>query len=840
LTSTEGNRPATALCSRNRTRGLLIAVGALGIVALLSFFLLDPIAPEFCKAHTKFLAGSTWAGMFRQLGKVWAPVWLLFLYVWATGKRRALIAGILALVLSSSVTLVKVAVSRPRPDQPDENDTRQLAFYYDKSFPSGDTASAFALATAASTFVPGAWQVLLFAGAAAVGILRVLSVKHFPSDVLAGAAFGILCGWCAIILSSKLTRRGPPRRWRCARWLFVAVLVFPLLELITRTNTLLTFITGFGPMVACVLLVAKGDVWLRWLRSATPPQGRTADSASSRISNLPDRRARWAVIVLIAVVALATLPNLGWTTLYDRDEGYYAECAREMIVRGDPFIPHFSGQPWLEKPPLTYWLMALSMRVLGETEFAARLPSALAGLLAMWLTFLLARRMFFPLAGVIAAAVLGTSGFFSATMRLALLDNVLVCCTLLSMIGLWKLLKDQGGAYMFWAGCGLGVLAKGPLGFALPLIALAGVLLWTRQWQLLKRLRPAPGLLLALAIFGVWAIPANWLTHGDYFYEVVWMRTLRPVFIPLQGHGGSTAVGYLALLPAYIPILLVGFLPWSALLVPVVRHMAAEERRGARVGLLAGWLFAQLAVFSLVSTKLPNHVLPLVPPMAIATGAFLAGVLTQRPGLRRLWGLSGRLVFLTGFLLFGTMVTVAPAIMGFPLARPWFLPAAVVAIAGACWTVALPARRDTSRALMGTVVTMLLSFSLLWQLGLPYLEKTRAPRRIANVLEEHFGKEELRTVRLALMKFNQPSFVFYVKKPASKLSTPADLDLFLASPGPAAVVLPEKSLKDTLDQHLAAQHRIVWQERVWLDGKWENVIVITNESPHADTSAPVT
>ena len=127
-----------------------------------------------------------------------------------------------------------------------------------------------------------------------------------------------------------------------------------------------------GPLAVCVILLAKGRGWLNWLAETE-----TCAPAESL------RRARIAGIVLVALAALATVPCLGSTTFFDRDEGYYAECAREMALRGDPFVPTFSGKPWMEKPPLTYWAMAVSMKLLGFNEFAARLPSALAGLLAL-------------------------------------------------------------------------------------------------------------------------------------------------------------------------------------------------------------------------------------------------------------------------------------------------------------------------------------------------------------------------------------------------------------------------------------------------------------------------
>ena len=418
------------------------------------------------------------------------------------------------------------------------------------------------------------------------------------------------------------------------------------------------FLGLLGPLAVAALLIAKGRGWLTRLAQAEDSARRAAPAAHSiPVEARPGLRAgveepsaapisskglaRRAGVVVVLLGALAILPCLGTTSLYDRDEGYYAECAREMAVGGNLFVPHFSGRPWMEKPPLTYWAMAAAMKLFGPDEFAARLPSALAALLATWLTFRLATWMYSALAGVLAAAMLGTCVLYGAVARLALLDTTLLCCVLLSMIGLWQFIErgrraalarpSYGGLVLFYVGCGLGGLAKGPLGIALPLIALAGYLAWSRDWRLLPKMRPLRGALLILAIVALWVVPANWLTGGRYIYELVWEGTLAPIFTPLQGHGGGDLAQYLLLLPAYLPVLLFGFLPWSLFLVPALRRIGgAEGRQDTRAAFLGGWILAQLLVFSLVSTKLPHHILPILPALAILCGAFLAELISGK------------------------------------------------------------------------------------------------------------------------------------------------------------------------------------------------------------------
>ena len=586
---------------------------------------------------------------------------------------------------------------------------------------------------------------------------------------------------------------------------------------------------GFGPFIACALIAAKGRAWLRWVEGRGF-LGFRAGGAKDSVQ----RRSRAAVVVLVLLFALAALPTLSWTTLFDRDEGYYAECGREMLMRRDPFVPHFNGKPWLEKPPMPFWFMALSMGVLGETEFAARLPSALAALVAIGLTFHLARRMYSAAAGAIAALVLGSSLLFAVIMRMALADHMLVCCVLAAMIGVWDLLlgERRSGLTLFYAACGLGVLAKGPLGFGLPIIALAGVLLWTRRLALLRRMQPLPGLLLAAAIVAVWAIPASWLTQGEYFWELVWVRTLEPIFTPLQGHGGYNVVQYLALLPVYVPILVVGFLPWSGLLAPATRFVTRDGWRGDRPGLLFGWPLAQLVAFSLVRTKLPHYVLPLMPPLAIACGAFLADALNRRGRLRQALTRGWRLAYVAGSFVFGAAILAAPVATGFPREWPWFLPAALVAVASGVWA-ARDLRRSEARAMAVSVAGWLLCLCLLWQLGLPRFESGKAPARVAHFLEAHDGKGRLGRARLAWFPgsgFHEMSLVFYVKRPVRKLSNLEDLRRFLADPTPGIVVLAEKKLQDMIRYGLDVPYRDLWATPVWIPEKnrWLTLCIVSN------------
>src|SRR5262245_47697703 len=143
------------------------------------------------------------------------------------------------------------------------------------------------------------------------------------------------------------------------------------------------------------------------------------------------RAGHWLLLGL--VWALVCLPNLGAPSLWDVDEGNNAEAAREMLDSGNWVIPTFNYQLRDDKPALLYWLQVAGYRAFGVGELAARLPSALAALLAVLATYELGRRMFGRSAGLLAGLVLATSVLFDAAARFANPDALLCAFTTLTL-----------------------------------------------------------------------------------------------------------------------------------------------------------------------------------------------------------------------------------------------------------------------------------------------------------------------------------------------------------------------------------------------------------------------
>jgi 4-amino-4-deoxy-L-arabinose transferase-like glycosyltransferase len=358
-----------------------------------------------------------------------------------------------------------------------------------------------------------------------------------------------------------------------------------------------------------------------------------------------------AGLLVGATLYFCFFSGLGAMGLVGPDEPRYAWVARAMAQSRDWFgwiTPSLYGQPWFEKPVLYYWAAGAAFRAFGVSEFAARLPSALAALLAAF-TIAWAARQLYGLRTAWAVLLIfptcvGVFGF----ARAATTDMIFASCLAVAMVlAAFIVLGQTGGTGMgarhrtgkavhllalarFGGWLGLATLAKGPAA-----IVLAGgsVGLWalaTRRW------RPALRLLhpLAFGAFGVVALPwyvlCAYLNPGfaiDFLLRHNFERYLTPVFQHVQ------ALWYFA------PILLLGLAPWTALLAGAARDGIILFRQADwkdSPGLFfACWVIFPLAFFSLSQSKLPGYVLPVFPPLALLLAHSLVRSMEQKDRLAR-------------------------------------------------------------------------------------------------------------------------------------------------------------------------------------------------------------
>lgn len=359
---------------------------------------------------------------------------------------------------------------------------------------------------------------------------------------------------------------------------------------------------------------------------------------------------------LAAVAGLALVLGLafqGSRPLYEPDEGRYSAAALEMLRVGDWLTPRLHrDQPHLTKPPLTYWALAASMAAFGDSEWALRLPNALAfaatALAVGWLGLaLVPRRPWLP-AAIWATSLLPfvAANALTTDTLLALWETVAVAAF---VAWRWSGRRSPAGLLAMWAALGLGFLTKGPPA----LLPLAAVALFTvldgGPGELRRLLSPA-----GLALFGL---------LGVGWFVVLGLRS--PELLPYwlgdevagrlftgRHHRNGDPLGAIRV---YLPVLIGGTLPWTPALVAgawsLARRLRIEGARAAlarnpRTPLLLAWILVPLAVFAVARSRMPLYLLPLTVPLALAAAAHLEE--RFRPSRSRLAALAAWAAVLIG------------------------------------------------------------------------------------------------------------------------------------------------------------------------------------------------
>lgn len=311
-------------------------------------------------------------------------------------------------------------------------------------------------------------------------------------------------------------------------------------------------------------------------------------------------RGLWLIVAVLFVF-------LGTRGLNEPDEGRYAELGREMAAGGSWLVPHLNGFEHLQKPPLIYWCTAVSMKVFGYNEWAARMPSALAACGILLFTMAIARRLWSENRARIAAIVLVSTLMFFGLARM-LTPDMLMSFFITAAIA--ALVYER--CWLFFIMMGLGFLTKGPMALVVPLGAALGTYLARDRSLPRARFPWVRGMLLTLLIGLSWFIVLAVLEPSlfDYF----WRFELLDRFTSNK-HGRSKPFWFFA------PILICGLLPWTFLIPGLVRQAWLRIRTKQVTpthGLLLGWTVLPLIILSLSGSKLLTYVLPLMPAFALA------------------------------------------------------------------------------------------------------------------------------------------------------------------------------------------------------------------------------
>ncbi|MBB6429864.1 ArnT family glycosyltransferase [Algisphaera agarilytica] len=349
---------------------------------------------------------------------------------------------------------------------------------------------------------------------------------------------------------------------------------------------------------------------------ADPSEANTPDHADAVPAPPHDGQGRlvcrlgWVAFALLCVFPLFF--SLGNHPIHGDSEARYGVVARGMALGQTPLlVPTYFDQPHLTKPPLTYWLMAGSIRLLGDGELALRIPAALSGVLTLAIVFGLGYRLHGARRAAVATAILSVTPMFVVISRMGITDGLLGLFSTAALACGVLAVKDRRGYWVtgLWLAVALGLLTKGPAA----LLAPGALMIWllvTGQRESLRRIRPVLGLLAALLPLAGWALLIAW-QHPE-----AWAIWKYQTFDRAVGTGDHPEPWWF-----FFPVLLVGLLPATALLLahrPAQLRVALAELRESKSEVLLWLMMAGLTllVFTLISGKLMSYLMPLAAPLA--------------------------------------------------------------------------------------------------------------------------------------------------------------------------------------------------------------------------------
>lgn len=447
---------------------------------------------------------------------------------------------------------------------------------------------------------------------------------------------------------------------------------------------------------------------------------------------VPPRR---LVLLFSAVVIYLTLfYQLGNLHFIGADEPRYARIAEEMNLRGEYVTPTLHFRPWLEKPPLLFWLEAGSFALFGVSEWSARFPVALLALLgilaSVWLVYGERRER----AALLTGLILATSGLYFLFGRAASTDMPLASLLAAAMASGFRSLRASSVSLAAASGLflALACLAKGPVaallfgGTLLFYVLLAG---WRRQnWRAC-----GAGLVVFAAVVTPWFWQV-WVENQYAFLATFWINHHLARFVtPIHHH--VQPFWY------YLPLLLVGFFPWvfslGSAAIRFYRRRLWQE--GGLELFLWIWALLPLIFFSASQSKLPGYILPMIPPLAMLTALewdrYLTGHLSRYRLLKLQMALLTALALLLSLVLvFGFHFIYRSAVLGLLVGGPL--------AAGALWAHWEFRKQRMAAAFVSLVAGMALAAALCFWQAAPRIDDYHSAAELSRVAAPWISEQE--------------------------------------------------------------------------------------------------
>lgn len=445
---------------------------------------------------------------------------------------------------------------------------------------------------------------------------------------------------------------------------------------------------------------------------------------------------------LVIILAVFFSFEMGNRPFASPDEGRYVEIPREMVVTGDYVTPRLDGMKYFEKPPLFYWMQAASIKAVGIDETSMRFWVVLFAILGCLSVFYVGAKCYSLNVGVMSTGILASTLIYYCHSRIIILDLVLsiLLCGCLWAFFLAFVKKNQSKIpkkcliVTMYALSALACLTKGLIGAVLPGFVVFLWILFTNNWKKLKEILYIPGILVFLVIFLPWHVLAAQRNHDFLYYYFVVEHFLR---YTTKFHNRYQPVWF------FVSIILAGLIPWTGLsLMSLKNLMKKSVAKNSESIFLACWIFGIFGFFSFSHSKLIPYILPIVPPIALATAVFIEECSEKEFRVGAMINIV--LFFAAGIAYYFARSEISDVLQN---ADARILLNIVIIILISIGTIFLLAIFSKISKKMAVVICIFLSGNMLWTINklAPYYQDEKKPttKKVAKYIRANKTKDDL-------------------------------------------------------------------------------------------------
>lgn len=487
---------------------------------------------------------------------------------------------------------------------------------------------------------------------------------------------------------------------------------------------------------------------------------------------------RKQVIFLMIFVSLVYLFNFHVNDIWTPNESFYAEAVREMF-EGNNFLDIFYNyEPRYNKPPLTYWLIAISSTIFGLTEFGIRLPIVLLALGSIWYTYKIGRLLYGDKGGLYALVMMAFSAQLLAVKQYASPEIPLTFFFTQTMYYFIKGYTSRRGKYIWWSyiALGLTVLTKG-FPYIIVIGGIIGLFLviersfkWKSIWQDIKFLKLHFGIPLVLLIGLSWVI-FMYLKDGQEFWEVYYRETFGRA-LEKKTNGPKPFF--------YLEVISWSILPYSLAFFFACFYWIANRTQWRKIAFPLSWLVVMFIIFTIAKGKIPTYMIQAHPALLLMIVPLLLNFNPKKLWLKALWSFS--------FLFPAVLILVANVLVVDQLNLHWLAYLAPLTSIGLLSLFHFKKGDDSNRALVAAPFWVISFFLISFATVLPKLEKFRPYDEIGEVIKSHKISPDTPIFIENTLIHNIP---FYAERFAERDATPSTV---LNYKGETLALIREESL----------------------------------------------